>query len=186
MSNFRRNVSLAGLGLVFLAGTASAQLGAKGGNAPLAAGSTGAEADLGASEGSLLRFSEANKAWVISANVAIGNQSVKVAGASQSSSTMDIGAGFGRRSYSGAGRFRPFTEFGGAIGFNDDGGSSGFQIGPYFRLGGQYFVAERLAVGASSNVSLLYSSNSVDNGGPKTTGFQLEGRLINVMAAVFF
>ena len=188
MSNFRRNLSLAGLGLVFLAGTASAQLGAKGGNAPLAAGSTGAEADLGASEGSLLRFSEANKAWVISARVGIGNQTVKPgAGApSSSSSTMDIGVGFGRRSYSGAGRFRPFTEFGGALGFQDDDATSGFQIGPYFKLGGQYFVAERLAVGASSNVSLIYSSTSTDGGGPKFTGFELLGSLINVHATVFF
>lgn len=186
MSNFRRNLSLAGLGLVFIAGTASAQLGAKGGMAPLAAGSTAAEADLGASQGSLLRFSEANKAWVISAAVAIGNQSVKVAGASTSSSTMDIGVGFGRRSYSGAGRFRPFTEIGGTLGFNDDGGSSGFEVGPYFKLGGQYFVAERLAVGASTNASLVYGSNSVDNGGPKTTGFALQGSLINVHATVFF
>ena len=188
MSNFRRKLSLAGLGLVFLAGTASAQLGAKGGNAPLAAGSTAAEADLGASEGSLLRFSALNQAWVISARAALGNVSVKPApGApSQSSSTMDIGVGFGRRNYSGAGRFRPFTEIGGALGFDDTGAESGFLIGPYFRLGGQYFVAERLAVGASSNVTLFYSNRSVDDDGPKTTGFELRGSLINVHATVFF
>jgi hypothetical protein len=188
MSNFRRNLSLAGFGLVLVAGTASAQLGAKGGGAPLAAGSTAAEADLGASQGSLLRFGEANKAWVISANVGIGNTSVKPGGGapSVSNSTMDIGVGFGRRSYSGAGRFRPFTEFGGSLGFTDTGNESGFDVGPYFKLGGQYFVAERLAVGASSNVSLVYSSLKQDNGGPKTTGFQLAGSLINVHAAFFF
>lgn len=186
MSNFRRNVSLAGFGLVFLAGTASAQLGAKGGNAPLAAGSTAAEADLGASEGSLLRFSEANKAWVISARVGIGNQTVKVGTVSNSSSTMDIGVGFGRRSYSGAGRFRPFTGFGGILGFNDTGTSSGFDIGPYFQLGGVYFVADRLSVGASTNASLVYSSDKQDGGGPKTSGFQLQASLINVMATVYF
>jgi hypothetical protein len=186
MSNFRRNLSLAGLGLIFAAGTADAQLGVKGGNAPLAAGSTAAEAELGNSEGSLLRFNEANKAWVISARVGIGNQSTKVGGVSTSSSTMDIGVGFGRRSYSGSGRFRPFTEFGGTLGFNDDGGSSGFEVGPYFKLGGTYFVAERLSVGASTNASLVYGSNTVDGGGPKTTGFQLQGSLINVMASVYF
>jgi hypothetical protein len=188
MSNFRRKLSLAGLGLIFAAGTAGAQLGVKGGNAPLAAGSTAAEADLGASEGSLLRFSEANKAWVISARVGIGNQSFDPGGGagSTSSSTMDIGVGFGRRSYSGSGRFRPFTGFGGILGFNDDGASSGFQIGPYFQMGGVYFVAERLSVGASSNVSLIYTSNEQDGTDAKTTGFQLEGRLINVMATVYF
>jgi hypothetical protein len=186
MSNFRRNVSLAGLGLAFLAGTASAQLGAKGGGAPLAAGSTAAEADLGASEGSLLRFSEANKAWVISAKVGVGNQTVKAGGVSNSSSTMDIGVGFGRRSYSGAGRFRPFTEFGGILGFNDTGASSGFDVGPYFQMGGVYFVADRLSVGAAKNASLVYSSNKQDNGGPKTTGFQIQASLINVMATVYF
>ena len=187
MSNFRRKLSLAGLGLIFAAGTAGAQLGVKGGNAPLAAGSTAAEADLGASEGSLLRFTEANKAWVISARVAIGNTSFDPAGpgGSQSSSTMDIGVAFGRRSYSGSGRFRPFTGFGGVLGFNDDGNTDGFEIGPYFQMGGVYFVAERLSVGASSNVSLVYQSTN-QGGGGKTTGFQLQGSLINVMASVYF
>ena len=187
MSNFRRNLSLAGLGLVFLAGTASAQLGAKGGNAPLAAGSTAAEADLGASEGSLLRFGAANQAWVISASVAIGNQTFKPGGGapSQSETAMDIGLGFGRRNYSGAGRFRPFTEIGGRVNIGDTGNTSTFLLGPYFKLGGQYFVAERLAVGASSNATLLFGSESVDGGG-KTTGFELRGSLINVHATVFF
>jgi len=186
MSNFRRNLSLVGLGLVFVAGTAGAQLGVKGGNAPLAAGSTAAEADLGVSEGSLLRFSEANKAWVISAKVAIGNASTKVGGVSNSSSTMDIGVGFGRRSYKGTGRFHPFTGFGGILGFSDNGNTNGFQVGPYFQLGGVYFVADRLSVGASTNASLVYSSSTTSGGGPKTTGFQLEASLINVMATVYF
>lgn len=188
MSNFRRNLSLAGLGLVFCAGTASAQLGAKAGNAPLAAGSTAAEADLGASEGSLLRFTEANKAWVISARVAIGNTTFKPGGGapSQSNSTMDIGVGFGRRSYGGAGRFRPFTGFGGIVGLSDNGTTNGFEVGPYFQLGGVYFVAERLSVGASSNASLVFQSQSISGGGGKTTGFQIEGSLINVMASVYF
>lgn len=188
MSKSRRNLSLAGLGLIFAASTAGAQLGAKGGNAPLAAGSTAAEADLGASEGSLLRFSEANKAWVISARVAIGNTSFKPGGGapSQSSSTMDIGVGFGRRSYSGSGRFRPFTGFGGVVGVSDNGNTNGFEVGPYFQLGGVYFVAERLSVGASSNASLVYQTSSTSGGGGKTTGFQVEGSLINVMATVYF
>lgn len=190
---FRKHVSLVVVGLAVIAGTAQAQLGVKAGGAPLAAGSTAAEVSLdGNFTGSLLRFSEANKAWKFGAEINVGRTSVPgvdpVTGndITVSTTTFELGGLVGRRTYTSAtGAFRPYTGFGASLGFFDDGAVSGFGIGPYFELGGAYFVTERFSVGAASMADLQIQ-NSSPEGGKSSTNFALTGRLITVVATVYF
>ena len=192
MSTFRKHVSLVGLGMALVAGSAQAQLGVKAGNAPLSAGSTAAEVTLdGNFNGALLRFSEANKAWKFGAEINVGRTSVPgVDGLGNpitvSTTTFELGGLVGRRQYTTAtGAFRPFTGYGASLGFFDDGNVSGFGIGPYFEMGGAYFVTDRFSVGAASTVDLQIQSSSPE-GGKSSTNFALTGRLVTLMATVYF
>ena len=188
MSNLRTKASLVGLGIVLLAGSAQAQLGAKAGGAPLSAGSTAGEVTLdGSFTSSLLRFGEANKAWKFGANVNIGR--VQVPGPNNttfSNTTFDLGGLVGRREYSaGTGAFRPFTGYGASLGFADNGQFSTFGVGPYFEIGGAYFVTPRFSIGATSNAAFQFEIQSPDVG-DSSTGFALSGSLISLMATIYF
>ena len=192
MSILRRNASLVGLGLALVAGSAQAQLGVKSGSAPLSAGSTAAEVNLdGSFDASLLRFGEANKAWKFSANIEVGRASVPGIDPNTgeditvSTTTFDLSGSVGRREYRGAGSFRPFTGYGAALGFGDTGNISTFAIGPYFEIGGAYFLTSNFSVGAASTASLSII-NSSPEGGKSSTDIGLAGRLVSVMATVYF
>jgi hypothetical protein len=193
MSTFRKHVSLVGLGLALVAGSAQAQLGVKAGSAPLSAGSTAAEVTLdGNFNGSLLRFSEANKAWKFGAEINVGRTSVPGVDPATgnditvSTTTFELGGLVGRRQYTAStGAFRPYTGYGASLGFFDDGAVSGFGLGPYFEMGGAYFVTDRFSVGAASTVDLQIQ-NSSPEGGKSSTNFALTGRLITVMGTVYF
>lgn len=193
MSTFRRNASLVSLGIALMAGSAQAQLGARAGSAPLSAGSTAAEVSLdGNFTGSLLRFGEANKAWKFGAEINVGRVSVPgidpVTGndITVSKTSFNLGGSVGRREYKVAtGAFRPFMGYGASLGFFDDGLTSGFGLGPYFEMGGAYFVTDRFSVGAASTADLQIE-NSSPEGGKSSTNFSLTGRLISMMATVYF
>jgi hypothetical protein len=98
----------------------------------------------------------------------------------------ELGGLVGKRIYTAStGAFRPYTGYGASLGFFDDGGTSGFGLGPYFEMGGAYFVTDRFSVGAASTVDLQIQ-NSSPEGGKSSTNFALTGRLVSVMATVYF
>ena len=192
MSIFRRNVSLVGLGLALVAGSAQAQLGVKAGSAPLSAGSTAAEVDLdGTFQASLLRFGEMNKAWKFAANIDVGRASVTVENpitgedVTSSTTTFEISGSVGRREYKGGGSFRPFMGYGAGLGIGDLGNVSTFSVGPYVEIGGAYFVTPNFSVGAASTASLSFINTSPE-GGDSSTDIGLRGRLVSMMATVYF
>lgn len=166
-----------------MAGSAQAQLGVNAGGAPLAAGSTAAEVDLdGTFQASLLRFGSTNTAWKFSANIDMDRVP---SGVDETTTTFGLSGSVGRRNYSGAGAFRPFVGYGAALGFADQGAASTFAIGPYFEMGGAYFVTPRFSVGAASRAAL--SIQSVDPGvGDSQMNIGLSGRLVSMMATVYF
>jgi hypothetical protein len=187
MSTFRKHVSLVGLGLALVAGSAQAQLGVKSGGAPLGAGSSAAELDLNGSwQASLLRFGAANTAWKFSAQIDIDRvPGVNAAGNQVTNTTFNLGGSIGRRNYTGAGAFRPFMGYGASIGFGDNGATSTFGVGPYFEIGGAYFVTERFSVGAASTAGLEIQNVSPEVGDSETT-IGIRGRLVSMMATVYF
>ena len=175
------------LGIALLAGSAQAQLGVNAGGAPLAAGSTAAEVDLdGTFQASLLRFGSTNTAWKFSANIDIDRVPGENAlGEPTTTTAFALSGSVGRRNYSGAGAFRPYVGYGATLGFADEGVVSTFGIGPYFEMGGAYFVTPRFSVGAASRAAL--SIQNTDPGvGDSETNIGLSARLVSMMATVYF
>jgi hypothetical protein len=192
MSTFRKHVSLVSLGIALAAGSAQAQLGVKAGNAPLSAGSTAAEVDLdGTFAASILRFGTANKAWKFSANLDVGRVSIPSEDIdgnpiTVSTTTFDLSGSIGMRNYAaGTGPFRTYVGYGASLGFGDTGAASTFGVGPYFEIGGAYFLTERFSVGAASTAGLSIENTSPE-GGKSSTGIGLSGRLVSMMATVYF
>ena len=184
------------LSLLLIPAIASAQASSSSDSTPRA-GQWGAEVVVGpsASGASLLRFQSRRLAWVLGADFNISRRELEVDGpvdTDDSQTFMDVRARLGLRSYreSSSDRLRPVVGGGLRLGLADGpDDASTTTVGVYGELGGVYFVAPHLSLGAVGELTAGYSKRKLDGIGTTTTeltSLDFSGSLVRVMLSVYF
>lgn len=159
------------------------------------AGGWGAEAVFANGSGAnLLHFSSPTAAWLMGLTFNVGletNTATGITGASTSQSSW-LGYGYGRlgrRWWRGEGneRIRPLTGVGVVGGVSGNSGGQSWSAGGYGELGATYFYSPRVSIGASGELTGVYSRDRyLGAGGDRNSRWMVGGTLARVNASVYF